>query len=44
MIIMYIDAYLRRVEKTRARSEKMYIYVPVELLLVYIDSAYKIKL
>lgn len=44
MMIMYIEAYLRRVEKTWARSEKKYIYVPVELLLIYIDSAYKIKM
>lgn len=46
MMIMYIEAYLRRVEKTWAHSEKKSIYghVLVELLLVYIDSAYKIKL
>lgn len=44
MMIMYIEAHLRRVEKTWARSEKKYIHVPVELLLIYIDSAYKIKL
>lgn len=44
MMVMYIEVCLSRVEKTRARSEKMYIYVPVELLFIYIDSAYKIRL
>lgn len=37
MMIMYIEACLSRVEKTWARSEKKYIHVPVELLLIYID-------
>lgn len=43
-MIMYIEAYISRVENTPARSEKKYIYVPVELLLIYINSAYIIKL